>query len=435
MKNFKNILSLFCVFVIVFTCFTIVPVIKSEAISYENTIILAAIDYVKKSHNATTMDGLLTAVQKVAPEVTLKEEDFYIKHAVDGCYDDDTTSGYPLKIEGSDGAVSAVFYSGEKTISFTYTLSHYEELIRIEKVAVVGQSEGFKYDRRSGNVLGYSGDADKIVFPQGYKGTLAKLSDEDFPNRDKVKVIMFKNSDKTYKLVNQSLYGFAGNAETPNPESWKFKSLVALDIFGGEEFAGTSKTNIFTNKETAAYLPALKYLYLPDSLADGDYIHNWCFSYLPSLCNVNVPYCKGKIMWGSFRNTGAREFTYNLREVDFASSEKYGISNGTVNEIDCNSIPSFVQALTYVAASINEQLSNNVSESDVLNAPAAFAKGWKTMSSGGNDLVSPANDYFKTFTAKLEHDWEKQGNFYLKSYKLSDSNNFAYLYFSKKDPL
>ena len=241
MKNAKKLLSLLCAVTIVFTCFAGITSVRSLADSDTDKIIAAAADYVKKAQNTVTKEELLSAVQKIDGSITLKNEDFYIKHSVDGCYDDDTISGYPLKIEGSDGAVAAIFYKGDTPITFSHAFSHYEQLIHIEKVAVAGQSEGFEYNRRGGSIIGYTGDADKIVIPKGYKGTLSKISDDKFPNRDNVKVIMIKNSDTTYNLTADSLNGFAGNAEDPDPESWKFRSLIALDISAAKISVGRIK--------------------------------------------------------------------------------------------------------------------------------------------------------------------------------------------------
>ena len=434
MKNKYKIISILCVFAIVFSFFSVVSSFGISAANENNDVILAATQYVNNARNSATSEGLLSAVKAVNSKLTLKKEDFYIKHSVDGCTDDDKTSGYPLKIEGSDGAVSAIIYNGKTAIPFSCAFSHSTEVIHISEVAVAGTSKGFSYDKLKGNVVGYSGTADKIVFPKGYKGTLASLSDEKFPNRNNVKVIMFKNSDKTYKLSANSLNGFAGNAEDPSPEAWNYKSLKALDIFGGENFCGSGKTGIFGEKNTVAFLPALKYVSLPEALENSDFINNWCFSYLPMLENINVPYCNGQIMFGSFKYTGARELTYQIRETDFASSAKYGIPNGTVNEIDCNSAATFLQGAAYVSASVNEQLTNKTAETDIFSNPALYAEGWKNMSEGWPKLVSPSTDYFKTFTVSAFSDWTLIGNYYLKSYKLSDGKSTSYFYTVKKNP-
>lgn len=433
MKNNCKLISILCAFVIIISSFAVLTSATLLAKSNENALILAATAYVKSAKNAATHEGLLSAVKAVDDSVTLKEEDFYIKHSVDGCVDDDTESGYPLKIEGSDGAVAAVFYKGSIPVTFSCAFAHTVETIHINEVAIVGVSKGFSYDRTKKDVVGYKGTADKIVFPKGYKGTLSVIEDDSkFPNRDNVKVIMFKNSDRAENLRADALNGFDGDSNEMNPEQWKFKSLAAVDIFGGEEFYGTGKTGIFyKSNPVVRFLPALKYLRLPESLEAGDNIGNWNFSYLPSLSNVNVPYSSGNIMWGAFWYTGARELTYNNREIEFKYSEKYGIPNGTVNQIDCNSEPTFLQGLAYVTASVNEQLENGTDEKDVLKQPAAAACGWKKLS--GSSLVSPADDYFKTFKAALESDWTASGNYLLKSYKLTDGENIGYMNLSKKD--
>lgn len=432
MKNNYKLLSILCAVIIVITSFSVLSSVGISAENDENAVIAAAVNYVKNAKNASTSSGLLSAVKAVDNTVALDDKDFYIKHSVNGCVDDDTESGYQLKIDGNDGAVAAIFYKGGRPITFTYAFAHETETIHINEVAIVGKSKGFSYDKSSRDVMGYTGTADKIVFPKGYKGTLKAIDDEKFPNRDSVKVIMFKNSDRADKLRANALNGFYGSAEEPNPEQWKFRSLVAVDIFGGEQLYGSGKTGVFyKDKPVVQFLPALKYLYLPESLENGDNIGNWNFSYLPQLDNINVPYCSGVAMFGAFWYTGARELTYNNRETEFKYNEKFGIPNGTVNQIDCNSEPTFLQGLAYVAASVNSQLESGVNESDVMKQPAAAANGWKKLS--GSSLVSTANEYFKTFKASVESDWTASGNYLLKSYKLTDGSSSGYMFLSKKD--
>lgn len=73
--------------------------------------------YVNTKRNASTADGLLNAVKEILPDITLKDEDFYVKHAVNGVRDD--TADYPLNIKGSDGAVAAVFELNGKRYGFS----------------------------------------------------------------------------------------------------------------------------------------------------------------------------------------------------------------------------------------------------------------------------------------------------------------------------
>lgn len=72
-------------------------------------VLAAAEAYVTETGNNVTAEGLRNAVKAVNSEVRLLDEDFFVKHAVPGVKDDDTQSGYPLEIPGSDGAVAAVF--------------------------------------------------------------------------------------------------------------------------------------------------------------------------------------------------------------------------------------------------------------------------------------------------------------------------------------
>ena len=91
------------------------PIVKADT---SRDIYNAAKTYIDLNQNEVTLEGLLTAVKVVNSEVTLSASDFYIKHAVPGVKDvmaDGSTNEYPLNIEGSDGAVAAVFVvNGER---------------------------------------------------------------------------------------------------------------------------------------------------------------------------------------------------------------------------------------------------------------------------------------------------------------------------------
>ena len=85
------------------------PIVKADT---NIDIFDAAKTYIALNQNEVTLEGLLTSVQKVKSDVTLSASDFYIKHAVPGVKDvmaDGSTNTYPLNIDGSDGAVAAIF--------------------------------------------------------------------------------------------------------------------------------------------------------------------------------------------------------------------------------------------------------------------------------------------------------------------------------------
>ena len=152
-------------------------------------IITLAEQYVAANRNGVSAEGLLNAVKAEYPSVTLNENDFYIKHAVNGVKDD--TSDYPLDIQGSDGAVAAVFVNGGSRIGFSKAFGHETEVIHINETAIVGTSTGFSYDGE-GNVTAYTGTADKIVFPDGYNGTMKNLEDKTSVNN--VKVLIYNGN-------------------------------------------------------------------------------------------------------------------------------------------------------------------------------------------------------------------------------------------------
>ena len=127
-------------------------------------IAAAAEAYVANAGNAATREGLLSAVQAVDPSATLEESDFYIKHAVNGCYDNDTQ--YPLNIPGSDGAVEAIFTVGNARIPFSAGIAHTMELIETTRTVVASRDSG-EFDFGDGGVHPDWGEA-KII--TSYKG-------------------------------------------------------------------------------------------------------------------------------------------------------------------------------------------------------------------------------------------------------------------------
>ena len=101
--------------------------LMASADSSASDIVAAATAYVGQTKNAVTPEGLLGAVQAIAPTAQLAEDDFFIKHAVNGCYDEDKQ--YPLNIPGADGAVAAIFSVGDTRVPFTCAIAHTMELI------------------------------------------------------------------------------------------------------------------------------------------------------------------------------------------------------------------------------------------------------------------------------------------------------------------
>lgn len=245
---------------------------NAEEISQDTAAAIrsAAEAYVENKLNDSTKAGLLAAVKEAAAGVTLADSDYFMKHAVPGVRDDDTVSGYPISIPGSDGAVSAVFQLNGSRISFVKSFGHTEETIHINEVAVAGTSEGFTYSGK--NVIGYSGTADKIVFPKGWHGAMTKLSDKTSVNNVKAVFIDTDDSGDDWRSCTRlKEYSYSG-----------WESLIAVEfgenahprmLFdnvskkedGNDLYQGGSTPGIFSE------CPNLKYVKLPRKLLAASY--------------------------------------------------------------------------------------------------------------------------------------------------------------------
>lgn len=275
----------------------------------EEDICGAAKSYVEEKGNEVTPEGLLEAVQDVAASATLDENnDIFIKHSIPAAMDSDTTSGYPLNIPGSDGAVCAVFVFEGRRIPFTAIIPHTTEYITVNKTAIAGKSTGFTYDA-FGNIIGYTGNAQKIVIPETYTGTLFQIPDEElsekFPNKNDVKVVVIKNK---IQLKGDALL--------------EWKGLIALDICGGERLFWTGKTDLFSTQRIVRSCPNLKYIYLPQSMENGSWMGNLSFVNLPSLENVNIP-VNCTYQNSCFIKTGVRDFIIGAHATVSQSSWRW----------------------------------------------------------------------------------------------------------------
>ena len=130
-KKLRKAISLIVAFALLLTGISGVtfPIVKADAVV---DIFDAARAYVALNQNEVTLEGILTAVQKVKSDVTLSANDFYIKHAVPGVNDvmaDGSENKYPLNIAGSDGAVVAVFVYNGNRYPFVYAFKHKTETI------------------------------------------------------------------------------------------------------------------------------------------------------------------------------------------------------------------------------------------------------------------------------------------------------------------
>lgn len=235
----------------------------------------AAEAYVQENRNTVTAAGLLEAVQQTVPSALLDaSDDFFIKHAVPGATDDDPQ--YPLDIPGSDGAVAAVFEVDDQRIGFASSFPHETEELSAEEVAVAGVSEGLQYDE-SGNVIGYTGNADKLVFPEEFAGAIGSGTKSGF---DGIRVVVIHNQ-----------------MSLPHRAFASWPTLVAVQIADAQV-----PWALFENTKTAYSqfegCAALKYVKLPESICTTSSSWNIClpqavFKNCSALENVTIPALAG----------------------------------------------------------------------------------------------------------------------------------------------
>ena len=355
--------------------FTLDGVTFPIAVNYAGGVFAAAKAYVTEQQNNVTPEGLLEAVQKVNASVKMDaEKDFFIKHAVPGVKDDDTKSGYPLNIPGSDGAVAAVFTLNNEKIGFTAAFAHETETIHIGSYAIAGVDEGFTYETDANDiqyVTDYSGTADKIIFPDNKLVTMAEKSKQTTPGAfDNVKAVYIAtptpenwgwDANKWVKLQNAAF------------SSWKNLTAVQFNtphdgmLFDHIKYGSTNGIipDIFKG------CPNLKYVRLPEETNAGDWLYaipSGLFTNCSLLENVNMPRnkqaCFG-IAADAFAGTAVRDiFCQENASVNREWFSKPNFSSGVGNVYNYKDDMTFCRAAALAAAKANE----GAKKDDILNA-------------------------------------------------------------------
>ena len=247
-------------------------------------LLAAAAAYVDQAGNAVTREGLLAAVSAAEPTAELAEEDIFIRHAVNGCYDEDTQ--YPLNIPGSDGAVAAVFTVGGSRISFTRGIPHTMELIETTRTVVASRETG-EFDFADGGnpwpaeqkmITNFKGEGEnlKLVLPDD-DYDLGPVF--DMTNADKFTVVIIDhgrgmpvgdndiyNNNRPYSFrAFTNLKAVQYNAQTP---AWYFSEWK-----GGTQWADNERFNATAQ---FAGLKKLRYVKCPAAV----YVANNASPYL-----------------------------------------------------------------------------------------------------------------------------------------------------------
>jgi len=417
-KVWSKILSISFAFILVLTCINFTP-ISTIASSVEENVLSAASTYVKQKKNSVTREGLLTAVRAVEPAATLSESDFYIQHSIPGVTDTDTTSGYPLNIEGSDGAVVAVFEVDDNRIGVSIPLSHDKQVIEIKEVAIAGISNGFTYSNGvNSNIIGYSGNANKIVVPADYAGTIASANGTtEFPG---VEVFILANqkplpsnafANETDVIAIQMADGDTVDGTGTNRRQWREDGSI-------QQFKDCTKLK---------YVRLPLYINVPDDLF---MIGANCFLRTPALENVRMPIYAGgytpRVDLRAFEGSGVRELLFGLNPhtpsntisalPDEALADPAFGSDGTRNVNFYTTEMSFVRAVALVQSKI-AQLDNVYSQNDIINMA-------KTAITGSYNAASLANSLEYTIKTWKDTSFSVSGVLTIKS--SSDSVDLSF---------
>ena len=214
--------------------------------------------YVQNKGNNVESGKLISYINKqISPAfVELKENGFYIRHAVDGCYGENE-DGLEFSIPGNDGSVVATMNVYDNSGSLVYELGHlasishteedlgtlsYEEFDQEEAENDDGYSFGID---ANGYITSYTGEAEMIIIPSTYSGRINMAN----TTNDSVKVIIV--GDRSSTAMNVSF----GNHSINN---WENLRAVVLPK--------QIKSDIGINSFAFAYNPALKYVNLPNGI-------------------------------------------------------------------------------------------------------------------------------------------------------------------------
>jgi len=314
--------------------------------------------YIDKVGNKADINGILAAVNEaIAPaKATLSEEEFFIRHAVDGVFDDDPDESTKLSIPGHDGYVSAVFRISEddmvvSILGTVYKISHIEENLGI---LTKSADEDFVVDE-NGNLIDYTGDAQKVIIPsfvKNIKSTGAKKN----AGLKKAVVLVTKNSGYTMEV---------SAFQSAKDGSYGWVNLIAADISNNKLF----KERAFSG------MPSLKYLKLPSN-GGGQYLDYASFADNLKLENVNFP-GHTSLLGNVFYNTAVRDIY-----------EGNGIYRPRKDKYDDYGSPAFKEGTRVVMTYSEQQL-------------ATFTRAATLAKQAADNLVLTANDDAATVLSKI----------------------------------
>ncbi len=244
MKRTKVISFILCLSLLVGSLACAFVSVSAKGLSEELQAAFAAyVAQVGNDFDPTEMTDQVSA--KAGVSATLSE--YFITHAVDGVYDENTE--YPLSIPGRDGHAAAVLSVGDASYAVTASVPHEEENLGFLKTDVYAADSTVFTTDENGNITDYTGSAEKIVIPASFTGT---ISLKEAAGKNGVKAVYIGGDNATM-------------AVTLGSECFvKWPSLRAMVLPYVIKGGAIGWRAVFNN-------PQLKYVRLPVSVQNNGY--------------------------------------------------------------------------------------------------------------------------------------------------------------------
>ncbi len=238
--------------------------------------------YVEKNGNNILYKNVVSGVAEelealgstlTADDISLAEGDFYIKHAVDGCIDEDPDPTTRINIPGSDGAAAAIFTVGGVRYAMVEVIPH-----EVENLGLLAVTK---------NDVNASGELYAVTFTEPGKPHKMIVSGEAKQINNTVKLYSGSTSDLVaiVMLSDATDISFRINGD---------KSLVGVKamVIGGNITSASAQW-------TGTNMTSLKYLQLPKNFTK---MSGGFFAQNTVLENVNFDDLKlESFTWDSFK--------------------------------------------------------------------------------------------------------------------------------------
>lgn len=297
----KKAVAILLTLVLAVGCFAGVLTSAEEAglsSDVKTAVVEAFKDYVSEKGNAAEKAALVTAVGNAISSytVTVEDDDYFIYHAVDGCYDEATEN--KLSIPGHDGYVSAIFTVSDSSGNTLGTVGAVAHIPHTEEnFGTLTTTTDADFTVSNGVLTAYNGTAEKVVIPDGVTKITLTANDKVFVT---AKVLIIPSS--VTSISNAAFRSYASGVSDPtNPGNLTggWTALKAVVVKGS--------TTIGENAFVRDY--SLKYLDISNMTSSSQaYINDQAFGMCYSLENVLIGSEYLNIKTRVFRYTPVRSF-------------------------------------------------------------------------------------------------------------------------------